>query len=314
MAGCGGVQGVSSGAGLKDFPSRSVELTVPYAPGGSTDLISRSLADSLKETLGQSVVVLNKPGGGGVVGARQALGSSADGHSLVTLSKSQFTVSPLIDAEENRLDLEQLQLVSGLTTEEYALVVNVDSPYQSLKDLLASGTDLKFGFSGVGTGTHYLQEVLFKQAGVNATGVPFDGSSAAITALLGNHVNVGGGNIAEVMSQVKAGKLRPLAVFSPERSKFLPEVPTAKELGYDLVLDQRRIIAAPKDVPEDVVKTLAEAIHKAEESKEYQDFLAANYVAYWGANASDTKAHLEQERKVLADKTQELQIEFGQSK
>ncbi|MEQ7739103.1 tripartite tricarboxylate transporter substrate-binding protein, partial [Escherichia coli] len=114
--------------------------------------------------------------------------------------------------------------------------------------------------------------------------------------------------------QIEAGKLRPLAVFSADRSKFLPEVPTAKELGYDLVLDQRRIIAAPKDVPEDVLKTLEEAIHQAEESKEYQDFLAENYIAPWGAGASETKAHLEQERQALADKTQELQIEFGQSK
>lgn len=311
-SGCAGVQGGNSAEDSGEFPSRAVALTVPYNPGGSSDLIARALAQGLDKPLGQPVVVENKPGGGGVVGAREVLNASGNGYSIVELSQSQFSISPLVESENNLLDLEDMRLIAGLTTEEYALVVPVDSPYDSLEDLLQADK-VTFSHSGVGTGTHYALEVLFEEAGVNGNGVPFDGSSPSLTALIGGQVEVSAGNIAEVMPQIKGGKLKALATFSAERSEFLPEVPTATESGYDIVLDQRRVIAAPAAMSDEVAGILEEAIDQAEEQQDYQDFLKDNYIAYWGADADATKEQLLAASDEIAAKTKKLGIEFGQN-
>ena len=312
VSACSGVQGGDAAEAEGKFPSRAVELTVPYDAGGSSDLIARALAQDIQAELGQPMVVVNKPGGGGVVGARDALGAAPNGYSIAELSKSQFTISPLVESEDNVLDLNQLRIVAGLTTEEYALVVNADSEYETLDDLLKTDKKLTFGHSGVGTGTHFAQEVLFSSAGIEANDVPFDGSSPSITALLGDQVDVSAGNIAEVMSQIEAGKLRPLATFSAERSEFLPDVPTAEEAGYDIVLDQRRFIAAPADTPDEIVNALDDSFDAIEESQEYKEFLDDNYIAFWGADAEETKQHLEDERAAIETATKDLGIDFGQ--
>ncbi|GER23293.1 ABC transporter substrate-binding protein [Zafaria cholistanensis] len=312
LTGCGGVQGGDKAEDPSKYPSRAIELTVPYDPGGSTDLIARALAQGLDEPLGEPVVVANKPGGGGVLGAREVLGTSGNGYSIVTLSQSQFSISPLVESDSNLLDLEEMRVLAGLTTEEYALVVPADSPYASLQDLLTADK-VSFSHSGVGTGTHYALEVLFKDAEVQANGVPFDGSNPSLTALLGGQVDVSAGNIAEVMPQIKAGKIKPLATFSAERSEFLPDVPTATEAGYDIVLDQRRFIAAPAGLSDEVADKLQTAIGEAESQQAYKDFLEKNYIAYWGADPEATKQQLKEATEAIATKTQELGIDFGQN-
>lgn len=312
LSACSGVQGGDAADASGDFPSRAVELTVPYNPGGSSDLIARAIAQDIQPTLGQPMVVVNKPGGGGVVGAREALGAAPNGYSIAELSKSQFTISPLVESEGNFLDLEEMRIIAGLTTEEYALVVNADSDFETLEDLLETDEKVTFGHSGVGTGTHYSLEVLFREAGVDANDVPFDGSSPSITALMGNQVDVSAGNIAEVMSQIESGALRPLATFSAERSEFLPDVPTAAESGYDIVLDQRRIIAAPLDTSDEIAQVLEDAIGSVEETDSYQSFLEDNYIAFWGADPTETKEHLIEDRDATKAKTEDLGIDFSE--
>ena len=133
---------------------------------------------------------------------------------------------------------------------------------KSLDDLVKTAP-LNFGTTGAGTGSQLAQALLFASAKAKATDVPFDGGAELITALLGKQVDVGANQIAEAASQIKAGKLRPIAVFADQRIESLPDVKTAKEQGFDIVVDQRRWIAAPKDVPEDVLASLRKSVATA---------------------------------------------------
>lgn len=310
VSGCSGVQGGAAQEDAANFPSRAVELTVPYNPGGALDLVGRALAAGMEDPLGQPVIVVNKPGGGGVIGAREVLNGPADGYAEVLLNKSQFTISPLVESGSDVLQLDQMKFLAGLTVEEYALVVQADSPYQTLQDLTESAEPITFSHSGNGSGTHYALEVLFKEAGTQATGIPFDGANPSVTALLGGQVTASGGTIAEVMPQIKAGKLRPLATFSETRSEFLPDVSSAREAGYDIVLDQRRIVAAPSGVSDEVAAALITAINTAEETPAYVEFLEANYISQWNADPEETREHLEEDAAAVRKKTEELGVKL----
>ena len=278
VTGCS-VSNEGSGPAGAGFPTRSIEWVVPFAPGGSTDLIARQMARSLEKPLKQPVVVANRDGAAGAVGTKDVITGQPDGYRMVFAPSSLFAITPHLQQSATKIQIEELRIITGLTVENICLLVHKDSKYKTIDDLLNDkGAKLTYGHSGVGTGLYLSQTLFFKSAGYNATDVPFGGTGPSLTALLGKQVDIGASHLAETHRQVAAGELRRLAMFTKERSPLLPELPTMKEKGFDIVVDQMRFIAVPPKVPDDVAGVLANAFKEAAKTPEHEKFLKDNYI------------------------------------
>jgi tripartite-type tricarboxylate transporter receptor subunit TctC len=302
LTACGGVQGTSNTA---DYPTKAIEFIVPVAPGGSTDTLSRAIAKGLSEKLGQPVAVINKPGGGATVGLTELKNADADGYKIGMIPTSTLAVRPLAVKDENPLTVDDFMVIKSLTVEDVVLFTYKDSPLRTAQDVLdLKGKPIKYASSGAGTVTGTAQAIFFSALGADATGVPFDGGAPAKTAVLGKQVEVGGGHPGEIAQEVKAGTLVPLLTFSEERSEFFPDVPTAKELGISVAMDQRRFVGAPKDLPQNVLDKLVEATEAALKSEAYAQVLKDGYFARnetdGATAATDLKARLEDYKKQVS--------------
>jgi tripartite-type tricarboxylate transporter receptor subunit TctC len=313
IAACGVENGDDSGSGDEggDYPSKAIELTAPSSAGGSTDLISRALAKSAEKSFGQSVVVVNKEGANGAIGAKDVLSSEPDGYKMVLLPQSLFAIGPLLEDDSGAVDLDDMAYVGGVSIEEYVLSVPASSPIKSLDDLIQKGT-VKFGTTGAGTGSQLGQALLFASENVEASDVPFDGGAELVTALLGSQVDVGANQIAEAAPQIKAGKLRPIAVFSDKRVESLPDVKTAKEQGYDIVVNQRRWIAAPKDVPDDVLESMRKGVADAKADPAFAKFLKDNYISLWDVEPDDVKAEVEAAKQQFSELAKRFDVDLSE--
>ncbi|RVX38665.1 tripartite-type tricarboxylate transporter receptor subunit TctC [Nonomuraea polychroma] len=287
------VQGGSAdkSAAASGYPNKPVEFTVPTDPGGSTDLLTRALAKSIEQPLGAKAVVVNKPGANGKIAGKDVFGSKPDGYRVAVMPQSLFAIGPLMLNDADPVKLTDMTFIKGLAVEDYVLVVPADSTYKTLKDLVEAPS-VKYGTTGPGTGSQLSQTLLFGLAKTNAAPVPFDGGAPTVTAVLGGKVDAASVQIAEGFKQVQAGKMRALAVFSDKRLEAMPEVPTAKESGYDVVVDQRRFVAGPAGLPAEVRDKLAAAIDKAIASPEYNEILKANYIGRWDANGEQVGTQL----------------------
>ncbi|MFI2105215.1 tripartite tricarboxylate transporter substrate binding protein [Isoptericola sp. NPDC019693] len=273
LAACGGnVSGGSGGEASADFPSGPVTLTVGQDAGGSTDLIARALADGMASDLGVSVPVVNRAGANGAVATQEVAGKPADGSSLVLLNASLITITPLAVSEDEAVSLDDVDVLKGLSQDDYVLVASKESGYQDLDDLKAASGKVTYGTTGVGTGSQLAQAVLFAQAEIEGTSVPFDSGSPALTAVVGDQVQVATIQLGEAKPQIDAGNVVPLLAFSAERNQFLPDVPTAVEEGYDVPVSQYRALAAPKGLPEDVKARLVESADAAVGEDAYTSF------------------------------------------
>ncbi|GAA3290211.1 tripartite tricarboxylate transporter substrate binding protein [Arthrobacter citreus] len=270
LTACGG--NVGSGDSSKEYPSGPVTLTVGQAAGGSSDLVARSVADGLGKDLGVAVPVVNKPGANGALATQEVSGKNADGYNLVMLNASLITITPLAVSENEAVDIADLDVLMGLSQDDYVLVASPAAGVKTLDDIINSPVDFTYGTAGVGTGSQLAQSVIFKQAGITGTEVPFDSGNPALTAVLGNQVQLATIQLGEAKPQIDAGKVVPVVVFSSERNTFLPDVPTAVEEGYDVPVAQYRAVAAPKGLPEDVKARLVEGIEAAVEEQQYKDF------------------------------------------
>jgi tripartite-type tricarboxylate transporter receptor subunit TctC len=278
LTGCS-VKKEEAGPTGTNFPTRSIEWVVPFAPGGSTDLIARQMAKTLEKPLKQQVVVINKDGAAGAVGTKDVITGAPDGYRMVFSPSSLFAITPHLQQSATKIALEELRIITGLTVENICLLVHRDSKYKTIDDLLNDkGAKLTYGHSGVGTGLYLAQTLFYKQAGYNATDVPFGGTGPSITALLGKQVDIGASHLAETHKQVATGELRRLAMFTAERTPLLPDVPTMKEKGFNIVVDQMRFVAVPPKVPDDVANVLANAFKEAVKTEEHAKFLKDNYI------------------------------------
>src|ERR671921_949841 len=257
LAACGGNLNSSGAAAASEtYPNGPITMLVGQDAGGSTDLIARALADTVSDDLGVPVTVENRPGANGAVAAKELAGAKPDGQTLMTFVGSLAYITPLAVGEAESVDINDYTVVTGISQDDYVLVTSPDSGFKTVKDIVAAGKPITFGTTGVGTGSQLSQELLFKQAKIDATSVPFDGGSPTLTAVLGGQVDVGSIQLGEAIEQIEAGELTPIVTFAEERPSYLPDVPTAVEAGYDVPVQQARAVFAPKGTPEDVIDTL----------------------------------------------------------
>ncbi len=217
------------------WPTKPVRLIVPFAPGGTTDIVARLLGQSLSETWGQTVVVENRAGAGGNIGAELVAKSAADGHTLLMTSGSIFTVNPYLYKSLPFDPVKDFAAITMVASGPMLVSVHPSVKANNLKELIALAKaepgKISFGSAGVGSQVHMAAENLAFAAGVQLQHIPYRGESAALNDLAGGQIQLMAGNLAAAIGFANQGKIRPLAVTGRERAKQLPNVPTAAESG-----------------------------------------------------------------------------------
>ncbi len=266
----------------------------------------RPFVERMGEFLGQPIVLAYKPGAGGGIGAGAVAASKPDGYTLVGSSPGSLVVVPLANRDV-RYTTESFAPVAALAEGGLMLVVPAASPWKSLKELVEHSKKnpgkLTFTSSGAMGITHLLAEIASKEAGVQWSHIPYQGSAPAITALLGGHVEMASTAIAPAQAHIKAGTLRPLAVFGDARLKAYPDVPTLRELGYNVGSPTLYGIAAPAGTPRGVIDALYTAARKTVEK--YGDSIAGN-LAVFGAETrllgpDEYAAYLQRQHRLFAE-------------
>jgi tripartite-type tricarboxylate transporter receptor subunit TctC len=275
LAACGGNLGGSGGAAA--FPGGApITIMVGQAPGGSTDLIARALAEPASDDLGVPITVENKPGANGALAARELATAAPDGHTLMVFNGSLAYITPLAVSPEEAVDIADYDIVTGISQDDYVLVTAAASGFRTVADLANAGRPITYGTTGVGTGSELSQALLFGQAGIPASAVPFDGGSPTLTAVLGGQVDVGSVQLGEAVEQIESGTLTPIVTFAPKRPSYLSGTPTAVEAGYDVPVQQSRAVFAPKGTPPEVLDRLRASFQKAFGTDAYKRFNADN--------------------------------------
>ncbi|MCP3023642.1 Bug family tripartite tricarboxylate transporter substrate binding protein [Cupriavidus basilensis] len=261
------------------YPEKPIRLVVPFPPGGTTDLLGRVLATRLSETLGQQVIVDNRPGAGGTIGSDAVAKAAPDGYTLMfgtvgtqSINGSLYKRLPF----DTQKDFTPVALFAGVPN---ILVVNLKVPVHSVKELVAYAKShpgsLNMGSAGNGTTNHLSGELFKSMTGAQIVHVPYKGSGPAMADLLANQVQIMFDNLPGSLPHVKAGKLRALAVTSTTRSPALPDVPTMAEAGVPgYVADVWFGVVGPSGLPKDVLAKLSSEITRIAQDKSMQDKLA----------------------------------------
>ncbi len=260
-------------AQAQDFPSRPITLVIPFAPGGSTSIVGRGIADKMSELMGEKIVIDNRPGAGGTVGTRAVAKSAPDGYTLLLGYTGTLAIGPSLYKNVGYDPRKDFAPVGMIGNAPNSLVVNPDFPAKTLAELIAYAKanpgKLNFGSAGAGTASHITGEYFARAAGITLVHIPYKGTGPALTDLLGGHIPMAFAPIPASHSNVAAGKLRALAVTSPGRSGLLPDVPTIAESGipgFDASLYYG--LAAPAGTPRPVVDKLNKVLREALASEE----------------------------------------------
>ena len=257
----------ATGISAQTYPSRTVTIVVPYPPGGLIDLVARILQPALQSTLGQTVVVENRSGAGGNVGAESVARAAPDGHTVL-LGNPSLAISPLIYAKLNYKPQDDLAYVGRYGTVPNVLLVNPSLPVKTNAELVThlkqNPGKLNYASNGYGTSPQMSMELFKAMTNTFIVHIPFRGSGPAVSSLLAGETHLMFDNLPPVIPQIKAGKLRPLAVTSLKRSPAMPELPTLDETG----LKGYEVTAwfglnVPAATPREVILKLNQALNRA---------------------------------------------------
>jgi tripartite-type tricarboxylate transporter receptor subunit TctC len=260
---------VAGTAGAQDYPNKPIQLMVAYPPGGSTDVGARIVASIAEKAIGQSIVVVNKGGAGGQVGWTDMVRQRPDGYYIGYINLPA-TNTVILDPERKAIFTEKdFTPIINQVLDPGVIWVRADSPYKTLKDLIdaakKSPNTIRTATTGILSDDH-LAILMTEEAAPGAVFriVHLDGGATQVKEMMGGNIDVAFDNVGSIMPRVKSGELRALAVLDEVRSKFMPDVPTMKELGYPTVVSSStRGIAGPKGMPEPVVGKLRDALGKA---------------------------------------------------
>jgi tripartite-type tricarboxylate transporter receptor subunit TctC len=255
-------------ADAQEFPSRPIKLVIAFPAGGPTDFVGRLLSDKLKEELGQSVIIENKAGASGTLGADYVAKSEPDGHTLFLTTVGAVAITPNMRADMPYDPVKDFAPITQVVRNTTVLVVRSDSPIGSAKELAALAAAkpnaIPFASTGIGTTPHLALELFQSAAGVKFLHVPYRGAAPALTDLLGGQVQALFADVPVLLAQIEAGKLKPLAAASDRRNPMLPQVPTLAELGYpDTQSDNWYGLLAPARTPRPIISKLNQAIAAA---------------------------------------------------
>jgi tripartite-type tricarboxylate transporter receptor subunit TctC len=263
----------------KGYPNHPITLVVPFAPGGSTTIVARIVADRMAETLGQQIIIENRPGAGGTVGTRQVARSAPDGYTIVLGYTGTLAIGPSLFPNVGYDVRKDLAPIGRIATAPNTLVIHPSFNVHSVKELIdyakANPGKVNYGSAGVGTVGHVGGELLATTAGIKLTHIPYKGTGPAMTDLLGGHILMSFAPIPAVHESTKSGLLRMLAVTSLTRSSLVPDVPTIAEAalpGFEAVLLYG--LAAPAGTPRPIVERLDKALRTAVASDEVRGRLA----------------------------------------
>jgi putative tricarboxylic transport membrane protein len=273
--------GISNGPVLAaDYPTKSVEMVAWASPGGGSDRMCRSFAKAIEAVLPETVFVVNKPGGGGAVGMAYVQSKPADGYTLLGVTNNLvFTPLTKPDLKYSAKDFAPI-VMWGFDAK--GIAVAADGPYKTIEDLVNAAKqkpgEVKIGTFGLGTDDHITGYLLGSEAGAKFGFVPFDSGGEQLAALLGGHIGATVAEVQEIGGQVEAGKVRILAVATEQRMEGLPDVPTMKEKGWNVVVPKFRGLVVKKGTPPEVVDYLISRSLMAVQTPTFKDYLKKSMI------------------------------------
>ncbi|HEX5916973.1 MAG TPA: tripartite tricarboxylate transporter substrate binding protein [Nocardioides sp.] len=312
LSACGGVSTSTGGDDGGEYPSGSVEMYVGADPGGSSDLISRQVATGLTDELGETFSVINRSGSNGALAAAEVEQAEPNGDIIAIQNASLFAITPLAVAEEEVTDIDDFDVVGGVSRDDYVLVTSADNGWATIDDLKGAGKKVTYGTTGVGTGSQLSCGLTFSTAGIDSEAVPFDGGAPALTALLGNQVDTACLQVGEARENIESGKITPLSVYAPERIDALPDVPTATEQGIDVEVYQYRFMTTPKGTPQDVKDAIWEGMQATFETEDYQAFNEANSLTPMEVPGDEVVEALESDKQRYADLVEQYDLNLAE--
>ena len=267
---------VLCGAASAAWPEKPISLIVAYSPGGGTDLIARAIAPYLEKYLGGGarIVIVHRPGAGGEIGFAAIANAPADGYTIGFVNTPPLITVP-IERSAQFGGPQRFELLGNVIDDPCNFSVHSDAPFRNLRELAefakANPGKVTVGSSGIGSDDHLVMLMFERAAGVKMTHVPFKGAADVRTALLSKQITVGAINIGEAMQSIKGGApMRNIGQFAPARATVAPELPTAREQGYDIELSSLRGMAAPRGLPPEIRERLVKAVAAASADPEFQ--------------------------------------------
>ena len=290
------------------FPNRPITIVNPFPPGGQVDIAGRPLAAAMERILKQPVVLVNKPGAAGAVGMQSAAVAKPDGYTIV-MTVPAITTVPEVDKLFGRppaFTRDQFAPIALVNADPTIIVVNADQPWKTLKDLLDDARkrpgEITFSSSGIYGASHVPMEMLLHAAGgLKMRHLPTTGGGPATTAVLGGHAQLWCSTIGPAVPHIKSGKFRALAVTGGQRQPYFPDVPTVKELGYDVEYYLWIGMFAPKQTPPATMKVLRDTVRKAVQDPEFKGAMDKVQVPVIYKDADEFQAWWDAEAGKLAD-------------
>jgi tripartite-type tricarboxylate transporter receptor subunit TctC len=254
-------------AHAQQYPTKPVKIIVPFTAGSATDILARLVGEHLGRTLGQPFVIENKPGAGGILGTQAAKDAAPDGYTLIAAGSGPFGINPGVYKSLPYDPVRDFEPIGNIVLTPQAIVVGAQAPYKSIKDLVAAAKakpgELSYASLGNGSTSHLTMEAFQSAAGIKLNHIPFKGSADAQAQIIGGNVVMMADTVPGLLTQVKGGRLRALGVAIPQRSPFLPEVPTLAEQGYPGFESVGWIgLAAPARTPAAILDKLNAEVRK----------------------------------------------------
>ncbi len=256
-------------------PNRPIQLIVGFSPGGGTDVIARAIAAGMQDVLPQPMVVVNRPGASGVIAADAVAKAAPDGYTLLVAGGSESTSLP--NHQQVSYKQSSFRPIGHVIRLRMMMVVKNDGKIKSFQDLVrfakANPGKMAYGTSGVGSLTHSMMLMVNKAAGIDTFHVPYKGDAEVVTGIIGDQVQIGLGSPDQFKSWIDAGKVIPLTLSSNDRFPGMPNVPTLKELGYDIYLENMKGVVAPAGLPDEVYNALNEKLRRAMETQAFKNIV-----------------------------------------
>ncbi len=313
-AACSGARsgGGATSKAAANYPTRTITFTTHSSPGGGGDLMGRQFVEALKPQ-NVTAVLENKPGGSGAVNMGYVAGRPADGYTALIVTLSNLITPHLAGTVQS---FKTFKPTARIQLEDEAIFVHRDSPYRTIEEAVAASKSgpVKYAGSFIGNIDSFVAFSLANKAGFKIEYVPFEGGGETTSALLGRQVDVVVGNPAEIIPQLQSGEFRMLGVSTAERSPNFPEIPTLKEKGYDIVMEQWRGVWLHQETPDEIVNRLSEILQKATQEASFQKYTKDGLLRDAFLGPQEFRAALEAQDTIISGLVDQLGIRNQQKK